>query len=368
MTRTSLLSAFDRAQSYMAKIPGAVAGAGGHDRTFAAACALVRFGLNQSEAWTLLLEFNVRCLPRWSESELRHKLEGAFATVRPDSRFTDSASARVPFTPVPRPPVPISAIRFDAGRLASVAVKGPQPASWRHWLWERSPKRPETQNALSFLKHLFKPGEIVLAFDDFGAKHPAWTIPISDPMDCRVPVAMQEGGRGQGVWFLSNPVDGQWHPNPRQGDSRSCRSEESVTSFRFAVLESDSAPAHQWLAFLAQLPIRIAAIYTSGSRSVHVLMRVDAESKAEWDSIIVPLKRPLKVLGVDPGALSAVRLTRLPGCWRPEKGGFQRLLYLNPDPPDLRLADIPVQFSRAESLARWKKVCPRWNRGAEAGL
>jgi hypothetical protein len=31
------------------------------------------------------------------------------------------------------------------------AAKIKAPASWRHWLWERSPMRPETQNAISFL-------------------------------------------------------------------------------------------------------------------------------------------------------------------------------------------------------------------------
>jgi hypothetical protein len=156
-------------------------------------------------------------------------------------------------------------------------------------------------------------------------------------------------------------VDGLWHPNPRDNDKPSCRSEESIQTFRYAVLESDQASADDWLAFIVQLPVRIAAIYTSGARSIHCLIRLDARSKPEWDALIVPLKRPLKVLGADAGCLSGVRLTRLPGCQRPNKNGFQRLLYLCPNPTAGPLLDLPVIQSRSEALARWRKLCPRWN-------
>jgi hypothetical protein len=123
-----------------------------------------------------------------------------------------------------------------------------------------------------------------------------------------------------------------------------------------------------WIGFVVQLPIAVAAIYTSGARSIHCLFKINAASKMEFDAIIGPLKRPAKILGGDPGALSGVRLTRLPGCKRPEKDGFQRLLYLHPDPPRASLVDLPVLFRRDESLARWKALCPRWNKQTEAHL
>jgi hypothetical protein len=187
-------------------------------------------------------------------------------------------------------------------------------------------------------------------------------------MDCRVPAGIREGGRFQaGIWFLCNPVDGQWHPNPRQNDEPSCRSEESLIAFRYIVLESDIAPSDLWVAFVVQVPARIAAIYTSGSRSIHTLIQIDAKSKAEWDAIAGQWKRPLKVLGGDAGCLSAVRLSRLPGCARPEKNGFQRLLYLAPNPPFARLIDLPCVRTRFEMVQRWRELCPRWNPEMEAG-
>ena len=275
-------------------------------------------------------------------------------------------------SPRSRPPVPLVKLEHDPARLSAVASRITQPRNWRHWLWERSPKRPETQNAYSFLAHLYHPGETVLVFDDMEAWKPTARVRITNPMDCRVPETIRSGGKGAGVWFLSNPVDGQWHQTGerhKDGSPKiSCRNHQAVTSWRYAVLESDQTPADQWLAFLVQLPIRIAAIYTSGSRSIHALVRLDAASKKEWDNQVGPLKRPFKVLGADPSALTAVRLTRLPGCRRPEKGGFQRLLYLCPNPPDVRLADMSPLWSRSNALTRWRNLCPRWNNNQEAFL
>jgi hypothetical protein len=67
-----------RARAYVAKIEPAISGQRGHDRTFRCCCAMVqKFGLSFEQAWPLLLEWNERCQPPWSERELRHKLEDA---------------------------------------------------------------------------------------------------------------------------------------------------------------------------------------------------------------------------------------------------------------------------------------------------
>jgi hypothetical protein len=78
------------------------------------------------------------------------------------------------------------------------------------------------------------------------------------------------------------------------------------------------------------MPLRIASICESGGRSIHALVRLDVASKADWDTKIKVIKPALVMLGADPGALSAVRLTRLPQAWRGDR--CQRLLYLNPAP------------------------------------
>jgi len=91
------------------------------------------------------------------------------------------------------------------------------------------------------------------------------------------------------------------------------------------------------------LPLPIVAIYTSGGRSVHALVKVDCESKAQFDALRDDLIPVLAPLGADPSAITAVRLTRLPGTLRhgtKDKNGkmkpypsprLQRLLYLDPN-------------------------------------
>ena len=109
------------------------------------------------------------------------------------------------------------------------------------------------------------------------------------------------------------------------------RSEESVTAWRYVVLESDKADGDDWLRCLIQLPLRIASICESGGRSIHALVRLDAAEKGDWDAQVRLMKPILVTLGADPGALSAVRLTRLPQARRGDR--VQRLLYLDPAAP-----------------------------------
>ena len=74
------LSHAERARRYVARMPPALSGAGGHAATFAVARRLVvDFTLDDETAWAILSEYSERCEPPWSERELRHKLESAKA-------------------------------------------------------------------------------------------------------------------------------------------------------------------------------------------------------------------------------------------------------------------------------------------------
>jgi len=76
----SLSAVKERARRYVAKIPPAVSGQGGHNRTFYAACILVDgFALPREDALELLRDYNKRCQPPWSESDLLHKVDSAIA-------------------------------------------------------------------------------------------------------------------------------------------------------------------------------------------------------------------------------------------------------------------------------------------------
>lgn len=69
----------DRAVAYLAKMDAAVSSQRGHDKLFKAACMMVKgFGLDEEEAVSILLrEYNPRCVPEWTEREVRHKVKDA---------------------------------------------------------------------------------------------------------------------------------------------------------------------------------------------------------------------------------------------------------------------------------------------------
>src|SRR5262245_39097190 len=73
------------ARKYIARAAPAISGQGGHDQTFSVACTLVKgFDFSIAEARPLLEEYNQRCEPPWTASELEHKLQSADAAADGD--------------------------------------------------------------------------------------------------------------------------------------------------------------------------------------------------------------------------------------------------------------------------------------------
>jgi hypothetical protein len=225
----------------------------------------------------------------------------------------------------PEPIVPITRPVFDPEYARRIAERVPPSVDLR-WIRRHSPIPPGWDTPADYLSAIFRPGDQVLVFSDYLSQGEAlyqnWSLkPERDALKSFV------SGHQDGVWFLSNPVDGQYHFNPRQ-DSMSRRREESITAFRHVVLESDCQPAEQWLRILVQLKLSIVSIVSSGGKSLHAIAKISACSKEEWDQAIRRLMPWLVKVGADRAAMTAVRLTRLPGCRRGEN--LQELLYLNP--------------------------------------
>jgi len=333
-----MLTTIERARRYIARCPVAVSGQRGHDATFHVAAVLWNgFGLSEADTLMLLGEWNCGCQPPWSESELVHKVRSAANARHSDPRgyLVGEPGPEAPGTgrrdAYPTlPPAPPKA-EFSPEVLRRVAAKAASVRDVVAFVKERSPVLVDAQDSASVLRRLyaFGSGERVLLFSKMESPgQMLWEADRSDVVQARDLPAGADG-----VWFLPQPVDGEWHPNPRLGGKMSRRSEESVRAWRYAVLESDEADADDWLRCLIQMPLRIVSICESGGRSIHALVRVDAASKADWDGKVGGIKPVLITLGADRGALSAVRLTRLPQAKRGER--VQRLLYLNPAPNGL---------------------------------
>ncbi|MEP2774417.1 MAG: hypothetical protein ABJQ29_15685 [Luteolibacter sp.] len=197
---------------------------------------------------------------------------------------------------------------------------------------DRSPIACESLTSVEVLEYLYPAAEKILIFGVYKSQGQC-LYQIGTGSGEPVP----EGGP-DGAWFLIQPVDGEYHCNPRERDKQSRRSEESVTAFRYMLLESDDVEEEEWLRIVLQLRLPIAAIYRSGGKSVHVLVKVNASNKDHYDRIKAGMMSLLVTLGADRQALSAVRLSRLPQAWRGDK--CQELLYLNPDPSRGRLMDL----------------------------
>lgn len=296
-----------------------------------------------------------------------HELRRRIAIAEADGTvFPPVLGANVP----PAPALPRGPKRppYDARRLADFAARCPVAVTL-DWLAERSPVPVPAEHeqcaetAAAFLTALYASDERVLVFTrqysqgDFLFEPGRGSFRLAAVPNVQAAPSPLPSGAQEGVWWLVQPVTGAWLMNPnnrdRDGNVRLGRRHAScVTRWPYLVLESDEAPTDLWLRALVQMPIPIVAAYTSGGRSIHALIRVNAQSKAAWDALrddLVPIVCPL---GADAGALSAVRLSRLPGCLRHGKrdrdGNVQhfdhaqpqRLVWLNPAARAAPILDI----------------------------
>ncbi len=157
----------------------------------------------------------------------------------------------------------------------------------------------------------------------------------------------------EGAWFLAAPCRGDWQPNPNSRNAYGTpkmgrRHTACCLRYPYAVLESDVLPPATWLRILAQLRDPISAVYTSGGKSIHALVSISAATPEQFNAARSRLILRLAGVGADPAAITAVRLTRLPGVLRLNKRdnegrpGLQELLYLNPHARQgVRLLDMP---------------------------
>ena len=227
--------------------------------------------------------------------------------------------------------------KYEEARLRG-AVRNVPEGIGKEWFMARSAIDPRKVTPGEFLEHVFRPGERAMVFTEFkGPGDFLWEAGrggyrLAKERGVKAVRSTLPTGGPDGVWYLSNPIDGQWHPNPRQQGKFSRRSAESVTAWRHVVLESDVADHALWLRFLAMVPVPVVAIYSSGGKSWHALVRVDMPDKPAFDTYLRnDAKRVLPVFGADAGAMTPVRLTRLPGCMRGNR--LQELIYLRPDAP-----------------------------------
>ena len=120
-----------------------------------------------------------------------------------------------------------------------------------------------------------------------------------------------------GGWIRFNPLDGTG------------ASDRNVTAFRYALVESDVIPIQEQLAAYQRLELPIACLVSSGGKSVHAIVHIDAPDESEYRKRVLFLYSFLIGHGliVDQANKNPSRLSRMPGVDR--NGNRQKLLAVN---------------------------------------
>lgn len=129
--------------------------------------------------------------------------------------------------------------------------------------------------------------------------------------------ALGELNTAAGAWIQFNPVDGKG------------AKAENVTRFKYALVESDDLPIDEQYNKYRELNLPIACLVHSGGKSLHAIVRVDAENPEEYAENVQYLYTCCQEHGltIDRQNSNPNRLSRLPGVQRGE--GRQRLLATN---------------------------------------
>ena len=115
-----------------------------------------------------------------------------------------------------------------------------------------------------------------------------------------------------GAWIRINPLDGKGVKN------------ENVTDYRYALVESDNMDIEKQNAVMRELELPIAVMVHSGKKSIHAIVKIDADNYDEYRKRVDYLFNVCKKNGLqlDTQNRNPSRLSRLPGIIRNGKKQF----------------------------------------------
>ena len=115
-----------------------------------------------------------------------------------------------------------------------------------------------------------------------------------------------------GAWIRFNPLDGNGIKN------------DNVTDYRYALVESDTVSLGKQNAIMRELELPIACMVYSGKKSVHAIVKVEAQDYQEYKKRVEYLYKVCEKNGlkVDTQNKNPSRLSRMPGIRRNEHKQF----------------------------------------------
>lgn len=115
-----------------------------------------------------------------------------------------------------------------------------------------------------------------------------------------------------GAWIRFNPLDGKGSKN------------ENVADFRYALVESDFLEIEKQNAIIRELELPVACLVHSGGKSIHAIVKIEAQTFDEYRKRVSYLYDVCKKNGlkVDTQNRNPSRLSRMPGILRNGKKQF----------------------------------------------
>ena len=286
------------ARAYLAKLPAAVAGQGGHPATYRAASILANgFDLPWSDAWSLLQEFNARCSPPWEEKDLRHKLNDAY--VKPHERQKGWLSKgrdndrRVGAN---------GRFVFDPSRLAELV----------------DAQTPFT--TADVLLNCFKDDDVICITNEAGQTEEGKWFPASKGIFLTRAEWITKffGPEAVGASKFAGTDSGAWiRINPFTVDDFT-GTDNAVSNYRHVLVEFDKKAKAEQVAIFQQSNLPISLLVDSGGKSIHAWVRVDAETKEQWEARRNTVYDYLSDHEPDPQNKNPSRWSRLGGVFRGE--------------------------------------------------
>ena len=287
-----------QAEKFVNAVPPAVSGQGGHNATYHLACELIEgFGLSDSDAKSILDQWNQRCQPLWTSQELDHKVASARAAVCGDAskigwrvnnyksrKQNENCNTSVP-APIKNGIITLLETAFKSGEGVSISgailnddfKSVPDGAgivlSRENWIEKLAKKEND-------------PNKIFSATDNPGA-----FIRIN-PMS-----------------IGKSPID------------------SNVTEYRHALIEFDKLDLESQWNLIKESNVPCSAVIFSGKKSLHAWVKVDAKDRSEYDTRVLEILNVFKDSEPDPKNKNPSRLSRLPDSRRGET--FQSLLAVN---------------------------------------
>ncbi|WP_285941644.1 AAA family ATPase [Faecalibaculum rodentium] len=194
------------------------------------------------------------------------------------------------------------------------------------WVPRRDPLKPLTddpaQQMIRFLQTAFQDGDQVniVAASKFDETRGKW-VPANRGFTYRLDYILKtlktggidsligERSREAGVWVRCNPMDGHGVKN------------ENVTDFRHVLVESDSVDLERQIEVFRELELPIATLTTSGSKSVHALVKINAPDLDTYRRRVQAVFKACRDSGldIDEQNKNPARLCRLAGVERGDK-------------------------------------------------